>query len=76
MATRMTSKGQVTIPKEVREYLGLKPGSAVSFEVGADGDVIVRPAIRPRAPSRFAAVLGSATIKMRTEEIMALTRGE
>lgn len=76
MATKLTSKGQVTIPKEVREYLGLKQGSAVSFEVDPSGDVIVRPADRRRPASRFAAVRGSATVKMRTDEIMALTRGD
>ena len=38
---RLTSKGQVTIPKRVRDYLGLKPGSTVEFAVTADftGDV-------------------------------------
>ena len=30
---KLTSKGQVTIPKRVRDYLGLKPGSTVEFAV-------------------------------------------
>ena len=44
MSTTMTSKGQVTVPKAVREALGLAPGSAVAFEMDADGRVLVRKA--------------------------------
>lgn len=40
--TRVSSKGQATIPKEIREYLGLKPGDRVAF-IRRDGDVIVQP---------------------------------
>ena len=80
MAHQVTVKGQVTIPKRVREYLGISPGSGVEFEVNTSGDVLLRKAggpskrIRPR--SRFAAVRGAATVRMSTEDIMALTRGE
>ena len=38
MANNVTSKGQVTIPKEVRERLGIVPGSAVAFELTEAGD--------------------------------------
>jgi AbrB family looped-hinge helix DNA binding protein len=38
----LTSKGQVTIPKEVREALGLEPGDRLCFEVRGDGIVEVR----------------------------------
>lgn len=80
MAHRVTVKGQVTIPKRVRDHLGIKPGSGVEFDVGANGDVVVRKAGRSskkaRPRSGFAAIRGSATVKMRTEEILALTRGE
>jgi len=80
MATTVTTKGQVTIPKEVRDLLGITPGSAVTFEVGEDGRVVLSklgkrgPSGRP--PSRFAMLRGSATAGMTTDEIMALTRGE
>lgn len=81
MSHQVTVKGQVTIPKRVREHLGLKAGSGVEFEVDAKGDVVLRKARRGAAKpahrrSRFAAVRGSATVKLRTEEILALTRGE
>ena len=80
MAHQVTVKGQVTIPKRVREHLGIRPGSGVEFEVGANGEVFLRKvgrkARRSRPRSRFEAIRGAATVKLRTEEILALTRGE
>ena len=38
---KMTSKGQVTIPKKVRDHLGLKPGSEVEFEYIGDGRIVL-----------------------------------
>ena len=77
---QVTVKGQVTIPKRVRDHLGIKPGSGVEFEVGAKGEVLLRKAgraaKRSRPRSRFEAVRGTATVKLRTEQILALTRGE
>ncbi len=78
MPTHVTSKGQVTIPKKVRERLGIQPGSAVTFELMESGDVVLRMAGRGAArppKSRFAGLRGRATVRMRTEEILALTRG-
>ena len=76
MATTVTSKGQVTIPKPLRDLLGIVAGSAVCFELAPDGRVIVSKADdRPRPPSRFARLRGTADAGMSTEEIMALTRG-
>jgi len=77
MAVHVTSKGQVTIPKRVRELLNIQPGSAVEFNVDPDGRVTLRRVGRPhKVKSRFAKLRGTATVRMRTEEIMALTRGE
>ena len=81
MGTMVTAKGQVTIPKKVRDHLDIRPGSVVEFEAGADGRVFLvkknGPRKRAKQPtSRFAAIRGSATVKMSTDEIMALTRGE
>ena len=78
MPTTMTSKGQVTVPKTIRDYLGLKAGSAVTFERLANGEIVMRPT-NPEAKSpgsTLAKLRGRATVKMTTEEIMALTRGE
>jgi len=75
MATTVTSKGQVTIPKPVRDHLGLVAGSKVTFELAADGRVIIsRPSGR-KVTSRFARLRGRAGKGPSTDEIMALTRG-
>ena len=71
----MTSKGQVTIPKRVRDALGLKPGSEVTFEFRGRGEAIVRGTERAAPKSRFAKLRGSLKSGMTTDEIMALTRG-
>ena len=73
--TTMTSKGQVTVPKQMREALGLKPGSEVVFEYAGAGRATLRPAGRP-APNRFAKVRGSLKVRLSTDEIMALLRGD
>ena len=44
MGMPVTVKGQVTIPKPIRDRLGLTPGSKVDFEVVADGQVVLRKA--------------------------------
>lgn len=77
MATTLTTKGQVTIPKLIRDRLGLGPGSAVEFEIAEDGRVILRSAGRTLpAKSRFERLRGRATAGLSTDQIMALTRGE
>lgn len=76
MGSRVTRKGQVTIPKRVRDHLGIEPGSVVDFELGADGRIVLVKAGAEPELSRFARVRGTATAKMTTDEIMALTRGD
>ncbi|MEI6226058.1 MAG: AbrB/MazE/SpoVT family DNA-binding domain-containing protein [Deltaproteobacteria bacterium] len=76
---RITSKGQVTIPQAFREKAGLLPGTEVEFDFDG-GAVLIRRAQAPATPGRGARIVellrGSATIRMTTDEIMALTRGE
>ena len=76
MATRVTSKGQVTIPKPVRDRLGIKPGNAVEFALAADGRVVLVKVGGRRPSSRFEALRGRAGKGLSTDQIMALTRGE
>jgi AbrB family looped-hinge helix DNA binding protein len=75
---RITSKGQVTIPQEIRERLGLLPHSEVEFEIDGDSVRIRRAkASRSRGEMIVANMRGTATNRgMTTDEIMALTRGE
>jgi AbrB family looped-hinge helix DNA binding protein len=76
---RITSKGQVTIPQAIRERLGLLPETEVDFVVEGNAVKIVR-AKKNKKLSRGEMIVrrltGSGTIKMTTDEIMALTRGE
>jgi AbrB family looped-hinge helix DNA binding protein len=76
MPTTVTSKGQVTIPKTVRDRLGIVPGNAVDFELGPDGRVVLYKVGGERPVSRFAAFRGTADAGLTTDEIMAMTRGE
>ncbi|NGZ29514.1 MAG: AbrB/MazE/SpoVT family DNA-binding domain-containing protein [Magnetococcales bacterium] len=76
MTNTVTRKGQVTIPKLVRERLGITPGCAVVFEMEADGRIVLRKADADPLVSRFAALRGRAGPGLSTDEIMALTRGE
>jgi AbrB family looped-hinge helix DNA binding protein len=76
MATTVTSKGQVTIPKPVRDHLGIAPGSQVEFRLAADGSIIIERADGTRPPSRFAKLVGIAGPGLSTDEIMEMTRGE
>ena len=75
-AMALTSKGQVTVPKGVRDFLGLGTGSEVSFEINRTGEVVIRPVLaKVTGRSPLAKLRGTATVRMSTEEIMALTRG-
>jgi AbrB family looped-hinge helix DNA binding protein len=76
MATSVTSKGQVTIPKPIRDRLGIKPGNTVEFELAPDGRVTMVKVGGQRRANRFDALRGRAGAGLSTAEIMALTRGE
>jgi len=79
--TTMTVKGQVTIPKKVREALCLAPGDGVNFDVGPEGRIVVCKAGARAAGKtqgvqhdRFETARGKAQVKWRTDELMALLR--
>jgi antitoxin PrlF len=81
MPTTLTSKGQVTIPKRIRDALRLLPGASVEFSVNAGGEVVLHPprGSKGRAAARkdrFDAVRGRADIRWRTDELMKLLRSE
>ena len=77
MTVTVTSKGQVTVPKQVRGRLGIKPGSKVVFEVVEDDRAFLRRVGKHIVkPSRFERMRGTATSGLTTDAIMALSRGE
>ena len=73
---RITSKGQVTIPQEIRNALGLLPSTEVEFAVEGNAVRIKRaPAKEQGRGARVVDRLrGRASVKMSTDEIMRLTR--
>lgn len=76
---RVTSKGQITIPQAIREKYGFLPETEVAFvEEGERVYLVKQPATtRPGRGQRLIAQMrGRATVRMTTEEILALTRGE
>lgn len=77
---RITSKGQVTIPQDVRERAGFMPGTDVEFRVDAKGVVrLVKAEARRGKKSRGAALVsrlrGQGAFAMTTDEVIALMRG-
>jgi AbrB family looped-hinge helix DNA binding protein len=83
---RVTTKGQVTIPKYVRDHLGIIPGSEVAFEVEGNIAYLRKAHSEPSAEERrrrFDAVMkelekirGLARGRLTADEIMTLTRGD
>lgn len=77
MISTLTQKGQVTVPKKFRDYLGLKPGAVVDFSLGKHGEVIVRPSEAPKphyGKGCFAHLRGTLDTGHNTDALMALLR--
>ncbi len=83
MPYRLTPKSQVTIPRRVRQVLGIGPGDAIEFDVTAEGQVVIKAvgqaAVRPvdqveEAPDRFARARGRLSTSLSTAQLMALLR--
>lgn len=76
--SRLTSKGQVTVPSAVRERLGLHAGDEVDFVLTEDGQAYLVKS--DRSPARGHRIVehlrGRGDVEMSTDEIMAMTRGE
>ncbi len=73
---KVTTKGQVTIPLEIREHLGIRPGSDVEFKI--EGNVVrIIPVSGSKTRGRvlISKMRGKATVNMSTDEIIKLPRG-
>ena len=73
--SRMTKKGQITIPKRMRDRLGLKPGSEVEFTVTNDGQIALKTK-EEKPKSRFDELIGTLDLGMTTDEFMRFLRGD
>lgn len=73
---RMTSKGQVTIPEEIRHEFGLFPGCNIRFFTKKNKIYLELEKNKKSVPSKFEKIRNIATVKLSTKQIMDLTRGE
>ena len=76
MASAVTQKGQVTIPKRVRDAMGLKPGAMVEVESDGQGGARIVKVKAVAGEDSFARFLGIGRLPggMSTDEYMALIR--
>jgi AbrB family looped-hinge helix DNA binding protein len=74
---RVTARGPVTIPAEIRQKMGLLPHTEVEFGISGREVIIFKAAGRRTRGNKLVSLMrGRATRKMSTDEIMALTRAE
>jgi AbrB family looped-hinge helix DNA binding protein len=71
---RLTIKGQVTIPQDIRERLGMLPNTEVEFDVVGDSVRIRKAARQRRGRELVERMRGTAGRGMTTDQILALTR--
>ena len=70
---RVTTKGQVTIPRNIREKLGIVPQTNIDF-IEDKGRFYIVKTTKIKRTNRFKKFRGIATSGMSTEEILKLTR--
>ena len=73
---RVTTKGQITIPQHIREKLGITPASEIDFIEEKGRIYLVKKKGEDMTTRKFRKMRGMATVKMTTDEIMELTRGD
>jgi AbrB family looped-hinge helix DNA binding protein len=77
--SNVTSKGQVTLPKKLRDAAGIKPGRPVGFKLNPDREIVVSPLRKPGKSDmakRIEKVRGTLKTTMSTDEIMEFLRGD
>ena len=67
MRSHVTSRGRITLPRPLREALGIKPGDKIDFHADADGKVKVVKLGEPWSASAVAALRESLTAGFKTE---------
>ena len=73
---KVTTKGQVTIPQAIREKFGITQTTEVDFVEEKGRVYLVKTGEATITSRKFRTLRGIAAIKMTTDEIMALTRGD
>lgn len=67
--SKITSKGQITLPKAIREHLNVHPGDRVLFRIGEDGSVIVEPKIDLRT---LLGIIDSGDVHLSLEDLQQI----
>lgn len=82
MSTTLTVKGRVTIPKPIRDAMGLTPGTSIDFAVNRNGEVVLHKADSGQTTTKtrvqfpgFEAARGKAEVAWKIQDLMALLRG-
>lgn len=70
---KVTERGQVTIPKRLRERLGIRPGEVLEFDERGDGVLTIR---KTSGRGALDAVYGALPLDRSTDELIAELRGE
>lgn len=73
---KVTTKGQVTIPARIRDYLGIAPHTQVDFRITGRDVVLVKQDLVRRTDARFLALRGVLKGKLTTQQWMRETRGD
>lgn len=78
MVTKVSTQGRITIPKKIRDRLGLKPGMVVEVFLNKDSQIVISCSETKKETylARFDMARGKADIRFKTEDLMMLLRGE
>ena len=76
MSYALTVKSQVTVPKAIRQHLRVQPGEQIDYEPLPDGSVRMFAAPKKTEDNPFRKWRGAGILKMPTDEIMRITRGD
>lgn len=76
MSYALTVKSQVTVPKAIRQHLRVQPGEQIDYEPLPDGSVRMFAAPKKTEDNPYCKWRGTGILKMPTDEIMRITRGD
>ncbi|MCP9627619.1 AbrB/MazE/SpoVT family DNA-binding domain-containing protein [Rhodopseudomonas palustris] len=76
MASKVTSDGRVTIPKDILDMLKVAPGGEVDFRLAPDGAVVVEKVEPKSVPRDWEKARGSADAGLSSDELMQVLRGD
>jgi AbrB family looped-hinge helix DNA binding protein len=76
MSYKVTKRGQITLPRWVREAIGVAPGGEAGFRINDRGEVVLEKAGGARRQNPFSRWRGFLGPRPSTDEVMAMTRGD